>query len=81
MYIIFDKEEDVQKTRDLVGNRVHIFTKAEIMEDVIGVDHHEEILPSQFEIDCEAAQRHLARVSKIMHEKMEEKFGGKLKKS
>ena len=35
------------------------------MEDVIGVDHHEEILPSQDQLDFEAAQRHLARVSKI----------------
>lgn len=50
------------------------------MEDVIGVDHHEEILPSQDQLDFEAAHRHLARLSKIMHEKMEEKFGSKLKK-
>ena len=35
------------------------------MEDVIGVDHHEEILPSQEQMDFEAAQRHVARLSKM----------------
>ena len=74
-YIIVENESDVQKTRDIVGDRVHIFTKGEIVEDVVGVDHHEEILPSQFEIDQEASMRHLARISKMMHDKMEEKFG------
>ena len=78
-YIIVEKESDVQNTKDIVGDRIHIFTKAEIMEDVIGVDHHEEIIPSQFELDLEATQRHLAWVSKIMHEKMDEKFGDRSK--
>ena len=74
-YIIVEKERDIHRTREIVGDRIHIFTKDEVVEDVIGVDHHEEILPSQFEMDLEASQRHLARVSKIMHDKMEEKFG------
>lgn len=77
-YIIVEKEDDIHRTRSIVGDRIHIFTKDEVMEDVMGVNHHEEILPSQFEMDQEAAMRHLARVSKIMHEKMEEKFGKKL---
>lgn len=77
-YIIVEKEKDIHRTREIVGDRIHIFTKDEVVEDVIGVDHHEEILPSQFEMDLEASQRHLARVSKIMHDKMEEKYGKKL---
>lgn len=48
------------------------------MEDVIGVDHHEEMLPSPEQLDYEASMRHLARISKMMHDKMEEKFGKKL---
>lgn len=74
-YIIVEKEDDIHRTREIVGDRIHIFTKDEVMEDVIGVDHHEEILPSQFELDLEASQRHLARISKMMHDKMVEKFG------
>ena len=74
-YIIVENEADVQKTRDIVGDRIHIFTKGEIVEDVVGVDHHEEILPSQLEMDQEASMRHWARISKMMHDKMEEKFG------
>ena len=74
-YIIVEKEDDIHRTREIVGDRIHIFTKDEVVEDVIGVDHHEEILPSQFEMDLEASQHHLARISKMMHDKMEEKFG------
>lgn len=60
-YIIVEKDEDVQKTRDIVGDRIHIFTKEEVVEDVIGIDHHDEILPSPLEQDIEAAKRHLER--------------------
>ena len=80
-YIIVEKESDVQKTRDIVGDRIHIFTKEEIMEDVVGVDHHDEILPSQFEQDYEVTQRHLARISEMAHEHFEKKFGAKAKKN
>lgn len=72
-YIIVEKEEDIQNTRDIVGDRIHIFTKAEIMEDVIGVDHHEEILPSQDQLDFEAAQRHAVRMSKMAKEMWEKR--------
>lgn len=74
-YIIVEKEEDIHRTREIVGDRIHIFTKDEVMEDVIGVDHHEEMLPSPEQLDYEASMRHLARISKMMHDKMEEKFG------
>lgn len=47
---------------------------------MIGVDHHEEILPSPFEMDFEATQRHLARVSKMMYERIQENYGDKVKK-
>ncbi len=60
-YIIVEKDEDVQKTIDIVGDRIHIFTKDEVVEDVIGIDHHDEILPSPLEQDIEAAKRHLER--------------------
>ena len=74
-YIIVEKEEDIHRTRETVGDRIHIFTKDEVVEDVIGVDHHEEMLPSPEQLDYEASMRHLARISKMMHDKMEEKFG------
>ena len=74
-YIIVEKEEDIHRTREIVGDRIHIFTKDEVVEDVIGVDHHEEILPLPEQLDYEASMRHLARISKMMHDKMEEKFG------
>jgi hypothetical protein len=77
-YIIVEKEDDIHRTREIVGDRIHIFTKDEVMEDVIGVDHHEEMLPSPEQLDYEASMRHLARISKMMHDKMEEKFGKKL---
>ena len=69
-YIIAEKEADVESTKRIVGNKVHIFTKAEIIEDVIGVDHHEEILPSQEQQDKEAAQRYAARLSKMAKDAM-----------
>lgn len=72
-YIIVEKEDDIHRTRDIVGERVHIFTKDEVMEDVIGVDHHDEILPSPEQQDYEAAQRHVARLSKMMHEYLEKR--------
>lgn len=67
-YIIVEKDEDIKKTKDIVGDRIHIFTKSEIMEDVIGVDHHDEILPSREQMDYEAAQRHIERIRKMAME-------------
>lgn len=79
-YIIVEKESDVQKTKDIVRDRIHVFTKDEIIEDVVGVDHHEEILPSQFEMDNEAAQRHLVRISEMAHDYLKKKYGAKKNK-
>ena len=59
------------KKKNNNSSLLDIFTKAEIMEDVIGVDHHEEILPSQEQMDFEAAQRHVARISKMAKEMWE----------
>jgi len=70
-YIIVEKEDDISRTRSLVGDRIHIFTKDEVMENVIGVDHHEEMLPSPEQLDYEAAQRHIARLGKMVHEYFE----------
>ena len=70
-YIIVEKEDDIHRTRELVGDRIHIFTKDEVMENVIGVDHHEEMLPSPEQLDYEAAQRHVARIGKKVHEYIE----------
>ncbi len=67
-YIIVDTEEDISKTRDIVGDKAHIFSKNEVIEDFVGIQHHEEILPSQEELDLEATERHLARISKMAHE-------------
>ena len=67
-YIIVEKEDDIQKTKSIVGERVHIFTKDEILENVIGIDHHEEILPSQEQLDLEASLRHLERINTMWKE-------------
>ena len=72
-YIIVEKEDDIHRTRSIVGDRIHIFTKDEVMEDVMGVNHHEEMLPSQEQRDYEAAQRHIARLGKMVHEYFEKR--------
>lgn len=76
-YIIVEKDEDVQKTKDIVGDRTHIFTKEEVVEDVIGVEHHKEILPSPEQQDYEAALRHLNRTKKMWDEVLENMRGNK----
>ena len=43
------------------------------LEDMIGIDHHEEILPSQEQMDFEAAQRHSARLGKMAKEMWEKR--------
>lgn len=65
-YIIVESEDDVQSTRDIVGMSVHIFTKDEVIEDMIGVDHHDEIIPSPLEQDIEAAQRQQERTMRML---------------
>ena len=72
-YLIVDKDDDIHKTRNIVGDRIHIFTKDEVMENVVGVEHHEEILPSPEQLDYEAAQRHLARLRKMAKEYFEKR--------
>lgn len=72
-YIIVEKDEDVQKTKDIVGDRIHIFTKDEVVEDVIGVEHHDEILPSPEQLDSEAAQRHVTRLTMMAKELWEKR--------
>ena len=72
-YIIVETNEDIQKTRDIVGNEIHIFTKNEIIEDVIGIDHHEEILPSQEQMDFDAGIRHIKRMKNKLLEEYEKK--------
>lgn len=61
-YIIVKTEADIQRTKQIVGDRIHIFTKKEVVEDIIGIDHHDEILPSIEQMDYEAAQRYADRL-------------------
>lgn len=67
-YIIVESEADIQKTRGFVDERIHVFTKDEVIEDVIGIDHHKEILPSQEQADYEAALRHMDRTQALFKE-------------
>ena len=67
-YIIVESEADVHKTREIIGDKCHIFTKEEVLADIIGVNHHEEILPSPEERDYEAAMRHIERMRKMFEE-------------
>ena len=71
-YIIVESEVDIQKTREIVGERIHVFTKDEVIEDVIGIDHHKEILPSQEQTDYEAAQRHVERIQALLKASLKE---------
>lgn len=61
-YIIVETKEDVPQTRGIVGSGIHIFTKDEVIEDVIGVEHHKEIPPSKVQLDLEAALRQEERL-------------------
>lgn len=76
-YIIVGEEGDIKETRELVGEKTHIFTKDEIMEDVVGVNHHNEILPSPELLDFEAAQRYATKLAKMAKEIAEKKWGKK----
>lgn len=76
-YIIVGEEGDIKETRELVGEKTHIFTKDEIMEDVVGVNHHNEILPSPELLDFEAAQRYVTKLAKMAKEIAEKKWGKK----
>lgn len=73
-YIIVENEEDVNKVKEIIGNsNIHIFTKADVIVDIIGVDHHEEIVPSQESMDYAAALRHMDRVKNGFMEMMSER--------
>lgn len=65
-YIIVEKEDYIHRTRRIVGDRIHIFTKDEVIEDVVGIDHHDEILPSPLVQDMEAAKRLLERTMNVL---------------
>lgn len=67
-YVIVEKYEDLMKVKALMGDSCHIFTKEEIVTDVVGIGHHEEILPSPEQLDYEAAKRHLERMSQMWKE-------------
>ena len=47
------------------------------MEDVVGVNHHNEILPSPELLDFEAAQRYATKLAKMAKEIAEKKWGKK----
>lgn len=67
-YIIVELEEDVQAVKEIVGGKCHVFTKGEVMADVVGVNHHDEIIPSPEVQDMEAGLRHLDRMRKRFEE-------------
>lgn len=67
-YIIVKDNADVLDAKRIVGDRIHIFTKEEVIEDFAGIDHHNEVLPSQEQLEREAAQRYAERLVKKAHE-------------
>lgn len=79
-YIIVKSEEDVSKTRSIVGEGIHIFTKNEVIEDVIGIEHHDEIKPSQERADYEAAKRHMERMKRMFEEEWAKRISNSPKK-
>ena len=67
-YIIVDNEGDILKTSSIVGDKIHIFLKNDVVEDFLGVQHYDEVLPSQEQMDFDAAQRYAGRLVKKAHE-------------
>ena len=82
-YIIVESETDIKKTREIVGDRCHIFTKNEVYEDMIGIEHHKEIQASQEKMESEAAARYVDRLMKqvknVRNSKKEERHKKKKK--
>ena len=72
-YIIVENEEDIIKTCNIIGNKIHIFPKKEVVEDFLGVQHYDEVSPSQEQMDFEAAQRYAEKLVKKAHEIFEKK--------
>lgn len=66
-YIIVESAEDVARVKAITGDtNIHIFTKSDVIVDIIGVDHHEEILPSQESQDYDATLRHMDRINIVL---------------
>ena len=80
-YIIVESEADIKNTREVVGERVHIFTKDEIIEDVIGIDHHKMVHPPKEQIEHEAAQKYVDGLMKQVKEVWQNKKEQRIIKS
>lgn len=66
-YLIVNSESNIEEVKKVLSregtfSNILIVTKKDVMEDFIGIEHNEEILPSLEEQDLEAAQRHLSRM-------------------
>lgn len=67
-YLIVNSESNIKDVRKILSSspevsHINIVTKKDVMEDFIGIEHNEEILPSPKESDIEATLRHLNRMT------------------
>lgn len=73
-YLIVNSESNVEEVRKILSkegsfSNILIVTKKDVMEDFVGIEHNEEILPSPEQQDFEAAQRHLNRIFEMLSER------------
>lgn len=66
-YLIVNSKSNVVEVEKMLSkegslSNILIVTKRDVMEDFVGVEHNEEILPSPEQQDFEATQRHLQRI-------------------
>ena len=77
-YLIVNSESNIEEVRKILSREgvcpnILIVTKKDVMEDFIGIEHNEEILPSPEQQDLEAAQRHLRRMRDMLSQMLSER--------
>lgn len=70
-YLIVKSKSNVEEVKRILSNdgsssNILIVTKKDVMEDFVGIEHNDEIIPSQEQLDFHATQRHLQRMTERM---------------
>lgn len=70
-YLIVKSKSNVEEVKRILSNdgsssNILIVTKKDVMEDFVGIEHNDEIIPSQEQQDFYATQRHLQRMTERM---------------
>lgn len=67
--VVVEDEDDISKLKDIAGESFRIFTKREVIEDFVGVEHNEEALPSLSKAETDAIKRHVDILSQMYEER------------